>query len=222
MLQRILLLGLALVLTLGRLPAEEPPNLYTHKQQLNTYIATGEYGKDVTRVAAEANKYLVKRIPKGIPKRDKTSKKLAVVFDIDETTLSNVRHIQASDYGYIPETWNAWVAEGQCTAIYPVQAVYQTAVNARVDVFFITGRKDSDAPGTERNLHQVGYETWTKIFYKPADFKESTRAFKIATRRQLTAEGYLIIANLGDQNSDLIGGYAERWFKLPNPFYIAN
>jgi hypothetical protein len=24
---------------------------------------------------------------------------------------------------------------------------------------------------------------------------------------------------LGDQNSDLTGGYAERGFKLPNPYY---
>jgi hypothetical protein len=29
----------------------------------------------------------------------------------------------------------------------------------------------------------------------------------------------VIIANLGDQFSDLAGGYAERTFKLPNPFY---
>ena len=28
------------------------------------------------------------------------------------------------------------------------------------------------------------------------------------------------IANLGDQESDLIGGHAERTFKLPNPFYL--
>jgi HAD superfamily, subfamily IIIB (Acid phosphatase) len=39
-------------------------------------------------------------------------------------------------------------------------------------------------------------------------------------RRKLTAEGYIIIANIGDQDSDLTGGYAERIFKLPNPFYL--
>lgn len=221
----LLATGLALALIAPAAPAQqtaEPKNLYTHKQEITAYVATGQYGREVTAVAAQANKYLVKRIPKGIPKRDKGSKKLAVVFDIDETTLSNVRHIQAMDYGYTAKIWDAWVAEGQCTAIYPVQAVYQTALNAMVDVFFITGRSEGDAPGTERNLRQVGYESWTRIIYKPKDFAESTKAFKIATRRQLAAEGYLIIANLGDQNSDLLGGYAERTFKLPNPFYITN
>lgn len=222
MLKRLLPPGLALVFAVGTLPAVEPANLYTLKQQVMTYVATGEYGRDVTKVAAEANRYLVKRIPRGIPKYAKTSKKLAVVFDIDETTLSNVRHIQTQDYGYIARSWEAWVAEGQCTAIYPVQAVYQTAQNAKVDVFFITGRKESDAPSTERNLRQVGYENWARIIYKPNGFAESTKAFKIDARRKLAAEGYLIIANIGDQNSDLVGGYAERVFKLPNPFYITN
>ena len=32
-------------------------------------------------------------------------------------------------------------------------------------------------------------------------------------------QGFLIIANLGDQASDLAGGYAERAYKIPNPFY---
>ena len=32
--------------------------------------------------------------------------------------------------------------------------------------------------------------------------------------------GYLIILNVGDQESDLTGGFADRTFKLPNPFYF--
>ncbi len=39
--------------------------------------------------------------------------------------------------------------------------------------------------------------------------------------QQIEAEGYVIIANIGDQTSDLIGGYAEKTFKLPNPLYLA-
>jgi len=222
MLKRLLTLGLVLVFALGPVTAVEPTNLSTVKQQVGLYVASGEYGREVVRVAAEANKYLTRRIPRGIPKYNKTARKLAVVFDIDETTLSNVRHIQANDYGYLPKIWDAWVAQGQGTAIHPVQAVYLTAINAQVDVFFITGRTPESAAATERNLRQVGYEKWTGIHYKPADWDQSTRGFKTETRRQLVASGYLIIANIGDQNSDLVGGHAERTFKLPNPFYIVN
>src|SRR3954469_3653973 len=222
MLNRPLALGLALLLSVGTLTAVEPLNLYTAKQQVTSYVATGEYGRNVAEVAATANKYLVRRIPKGIPRSAKHATKLAVVFDIDETTLSNLRHIQTNDYGYLPKVWNAWVNEGQATAIYPVQAVYNTALNAKIDIFFITGRSPETAAATERNLRQVGYETWARIIYKPEDFAESTKAFKIDARRKLTAEGYLVIASIGDQNSDLLGGYAEQTFKLPNPFYIVN
>ena len=31
--------------------------------------------------------------------------------------------------------------------------------------------------------------------------------------------GFTIILSVGDQESDLKGGYAERTFKLPNPVY---
>jgi len=38
-------------------------------------------------------------------------------------------------------------------------------------------------------------------------------------RGKIAAQGYTIIVNVGDQQSDLDGGYAERAYKLPNPFY---
>jgi acid phosphatase len=43
---------------------------------------------------------------------------------------------------------------------------------------------------------------------------------KTAARRALYREGYTIVANLGDQESDLRGGYAEHIFKLPDPLYL--
>jgi hypothetical protein len=44
--------------------------------------------------------------------------------------------------------------------------------------------------------------------------------YKTAARRALYREGYTIVANLGDQESDLRGGYAERTFKVPDPLYL--
>lgn len=44
--------------------------------------------------------------------------------------------------------------------------------------------------------------------------------FKAAERRKLVEQGYTIIVNMGDQMSDLEGGFAERTYKLPNPFYF--
>ncbi|HVT74790.1 MAG TPA: HAD family acid phosphatase [Lacunisphaera sp.] len=200
-------------------PALEPPNLFPHKQELRAYVESGEYARSVADVALSANKYLVRRMRHA----PKPGKKLAVVFDIDETTLSNLPHILAEDFGYIPHAWDAWVAEGHARAIVPVQTVYETAIRGKVDVFFITARSEAQSAATERNLREVGYDTWTRIIYLPTGQPPTSIArFKTDARRRLTEEGYVIIANIGDQASDLVNGYAERTFKLPNPFYLAN
>jgi HAD superfamily, subfamily IIIB (Acid phosphatase) len=47
----------------------------------------------------------------------------------------------------------------------------------------------------------------------------SAADFKAPERRRITERGYTIVLALGDQESDLLGGYAERTFKLPNPVY---
>lgn len=208
-----------LALSLAPARAREPVNLDTSKTAVRRYVDTGEYAQEVAAVALSATHYLNKRIPRGAKDR-----KMAVVFDIDETTLSNAPHIIAQDFGYRDEVWDQWVKSAQARAIVPVQVAYDLAVREKVEVFFITGRSESQRAATERNLRDVGYETWTRIFFKPApaanEKKLTAREYKTGVRRQLTAEGYVIIANFGDQHSDLDGGYAEKTFKLPNPFYL--
>jgi predicted secreted acid phosphatase len=212
------LLALAglLAFNLAPLPAAEPANLDHAKQAVNRYIGSGEYGRDLANAAVKAGKYLAKRVAR--PARE--GEKRAVVFDIDETTLTNLSHITAQDFGYLPAVWSRWVASGQARAIVPVQLVYDVAVQNHVAVFFITGRGQADAAGTEKNLRETGYATWTKIHYKPEGFAGTAEAYKTAVRKQLVAEGYTILLNIGDQESDLAGGFAERTFKLPNPFYL--
>jgi len=48
----------------------------------------------------------------------------------------------------------------------------------------------------------------------------STIHYKSATRAHIESLGYDIVANFGDQFSDLKGGFADRRFKLPNPNYF--
>ena len=48
----------------------------------------------------------------------------------------------------------------------------------------------------------------------------SAASFKAAERKKITERGYTIILNMGDQQSDLAGGFAEKTFKLPNPGYL--
>jgi hypothetical protein len=55
---------------------------------------------------------------------------------------------------------------------------------------------------------------------KPDDYHEnSVIPFKSGARKEIEEKGHTIIVNVGDQYSDLAGGYSERVFKLPDPFY---
>ncbi len=46
-----------------------------------------------------------------------------------------------------------------------------------------------------------------------------TIQYKSGTRAYIESQGYDIVADFGDQYSDLLGGYADKTFKLPNPSY---
>jgi len=46
-----------------------------------------------------------------------------------------------------------------------------------------------------------------------------TQLYKSGTRAYIESQGYTIVANFGDQFSDLFGGYSMRKFKMPNPNY---
>jgi predicted secreted acid phosphatase len=48
----------------------------------------------------------------------------------------------------------------------------------------------------------------------------TTIHYKSATRAYVESLGYDIVGNFGDQFSDLVGGSADRTFKLPNPNYF--
>jgi predicted secreted acid phosphatase len=87
-------------------------------------------------------------------------------------------------------------------------------------VFFITGRPANLREATERNLKDQGYE-WTGVILQPPGAQFASAAdFKAPERRKITDQGYTIVLSMGDQQSDLAGGYAERTFKLPNPIYF--
>ena len=48
----------------------------------------------------------------------------------------------------------------------------------------------------------------------------TVRGFKAAARKQIQDNGYTIIANVGDQFSDLDENPGETQFHVPNPFYF--
>ena len=193
--------------------SREPANIFSLKREIRAYVDSGRYDREIAAAAERARGWVEERAPRG-------GGRLAIVFDLDETLLANWPHISADDFGYIPARWDAWVREASAPAIAPVRELYRTARRLGVEVIFLTGRHERDRADTVKNLRAIDCGEYAALICKPDDAKETTGVFKTAARRRIVAEGRAIIANIGDQESDLAGGFAERVFKLPNPFYL--
>jgi acid phosphatase len=203
----------------------QPPNLGVLKLQLLEYKCLGGYDRDIAKVTAEARAYVEQRAAEvSMP---------ALVLDIDETSLSNWTELEANDFGFIllgkctlqpafPCGNNDWVLNHTADAIGPTRDLFNAAKAKGLAVFFITGRFEPQRAATMSNLSLVGYQGWSGLALRPdGDAKmRSVREYKTAERAKIAAQGYTIIANVGDQYSDLDGGFAERTFKMPNPFYF--
>ena len=69
-------------------------------------------------------------------------------------------------------------------------------------------------------LLAAGYTHWNGLYLAPDNYhQKSIIPFKAAVRKKITGMGYDVVLSIGDQYSDLLGGYDDRKFKLPNPYY---
>jgi len=198
-----------------------PTNLSIQKQRLMTYHDTGEYYSDISSVTQKALYYLKFRINQN--NRLSSPKQLAIIFDIDETALSNYDDMVYLNFGGTEHDKEALEADAHDPPIPYVRTLYKFAKNNGVSVFFITGRRERLRMMTEKNLLNDGYTQWAGLFMKPNDYSlPSVTPYKVAMRKHITQMGYDIIFNMGDQESDLKGGYADMVFKVPDPFYLVS
>jgi predicted secreted acid phosphatase len=201
----------------------EPANVGDAKIAATRYHDSGAYERDLATAAASAEAWLTQRAP--------TATRPAIVFDIDETALSNWEVIKADDFGFVfpgpcarlpdgPCGWEAWGLRGQARAIDATLKLYRHARSLNVAVFFVTARPEAQRQATIRNLHTAGYNTFQELMMPANGAKYASSAdFKAPRRAAIEQAGYTIIANVGDQPSDLAGGHAEKAFLMPDPFY---
>jgi len=211
----IVFLGVVLALAGCTTASHEPRNLDALKDEIRAYVRSGAHDREVAAVAAQAKAWIETRAA-----QRRAGERLAVVIDLDETLLSNLPFMLEQDLGGSDAAWEAWQGAGQDAAIGPVREVYRAARRVGVEVIFLTGRREHLRAATEKNLRAIDCGDYGALVCKPEAWKGSAAEYKAAQRKRLAGEGRTIIANLGDQDSDLAGGYAERTFKLPDPFYF--
>jgi predicted secreted acid phosphatase len=198
--------------------AKIPENLTCAKRAIINYYDSGEYEKDVNLVVQDAEQYLQKRIQENNSVAE--PQKLAIVFDIDDTSLSNFLGNKKRDFSGLPELIEESYHEANAPAIKPVLHLYNEAIKNGVTVFFISFRPDDVRSYTITNLQKSGFYGWSELYLpNNEEIKLPAQTYKTAVREMLTKNGYDIILNLGDQDSDLNGGYAEHVDKIPNPLY---
>ena len=210
---------------------DEPMNVGEYKRKLTNYKCSGDYDKAVARELDKAIDYVEQHVS--------DTPKPALVLDIDETSLSNWTAILTSDYAFIKKGtcdltvdgacgFEAWQLRAADEAIVPTLKLYSVAKDKGVTVFFITGRCDAGhmREATKANLKSAGYGVVddANLIMRSKESCEtkldSVVAFKAPARGEIEKQGYKIIANVGDQWSDLNGGFSEQNFKVPNPFYF--
>jgi predicted secreted acid phosphatase len=161
--------------------------------------------------------------------------KPAVVFDADDTTLWTYdMEDGAMKFNFDPVLQDTWVQDERFAAVPGMPELVADVADAGCTVFGLTGRSNSQKYATLGNLTKVGYSDfranryftkWNSGAQPPAyvdcgaDNSCSTIEYKSQTRKHIEDTGYDIVANLGDQFSDLIGGSADQVYKLPNPTY---
>ena len=158
--------------------------------------------------------------------------KLAVVMDIDDTSLSSYCEMKREAFGYVGPMFNGWVVTPEAAVAIPgALRLFHEAGAAGLAVFFITGRPGVQVQGsggtdqtaaTAKNLEAAGFHGWAGLALRNgAENSMATIAYKAAERQKIVGKGYRIALSVGDQWSDLLGDpQAGVSVKLPNPFYF--
>ncbi|MEW1616531.1 MULTISPECIES: HAD family acid phosphatase [unclassified Streptomyces] len=160
-----------------------------------TGVDYGRWRQDVAAVAAEARPWLETRTGNA------GGEKQAIVLDIDNTALETHFH----------PFWKT-----PTPAVADVRELARYADSRGVAVFFVTARPDIVRSLTRWNLEQADYPVDGLYVRALPDIFAEVSAYKTEKRAEIEAKGYKIIANIGNNDSDIVGGHAERTFKLPD------
>jgi hypothetical protein len=202
-----------------------PNNIDGGDKTLHEFSPTGAYANEMGGIVDDAEKYLGKPKADNVPPG--TTK--AVLFDVDDTTLNTYSYEIYSNFVYNPTTNGYFVDAAVFPAVPHMVGLEHYAEAQGYTVFFLTGRPVAQHDGTLTNLTDEGYDVVDANLYLrnrtappaylPCEPTCTTIQYKSLTRQHIESLGYHIVANFGDQFSDLTGGFADQTFKLPNPMY---
>ncbi|MFF9016002.1 HAD family acid phosphatase [Streptomyces sp. NPDC014870] len=190
-------LALTTLLVVVPAPAASAADPDTHSTSAAAFddVDYTTWRRDVAAVVAQARPYIEER------SKNAGREKQAIVLDIDNSSLETDFH----------PFW-----ELPTPAIADVRDLVEDAHERGVAVFFVTARPGIIYSLTHWNLKQAGYPVDGLYVRSLPDLFHEVSAYKTEKRAEIEAKGYTIIANIGNNTTDIVGGHAERAFKLPD------
>ncbi|MEV0088630.1 HAD family acid phosphatase [Saccharopolyspora sp. NPDC050642] len=195
--------------------AEPGPNLTDVKRSIVDYHDSGQWEADIAEADRRGQDYLAQRLAEGVPKP-------AIVLDIDDTSVSTYEYGLGIDFGFEQESSDEFVLARGPAGIAATRDLARFADSRGVAVFFVTGRRENPEmrEASLLDLQEEGFPAPAALYLRPVDDHEpSVVPYKSGARADIERQGYRIVLSVGDQESDLAGGHAERGVKLPNPMY---
>lgn len=187
---------------------------------IEEYYDSGQVKRDQESIAKAARQWIYSWVDDkcgGSPK----SCDATVVFDIDETLLSNYDYYKSTGFTFTQDGWNAFTESCGTTAIGPTRDLYRKLVRDGFAVVLLTGRSDSERSATAECLRKRGIKDWHELILRTqAEASLSADVYKSQNRADLQAEGHRIVASIGDQVSDMSKGRLKAGFLLPNLMYF--
>ena len=150
--------------------------------------STRQWQRDVAEVLSAAWDDLGHDLPDG---------DLAIVLDIDNTSIGSY-----------------WDNDSHPLPAEATLDLARWADRNSISIMFVTNRRESGRDYAISQLRNVGYPV-DGMYMKTTD-SGTPASRKTAARRAITADGYRIVANIGNNEHDLVGGYADHAYLLPN------
>jgi acid phosphatase len=198
--------------TCGGEYCKRPQNLSIARDKVAAYYESHCYHDEVAQLVQRAIVHFSKKVA--------SEDKLVVIFDIDETILSEYWYLKGIQFGYVPELDHAWIMKGEIPAIPEVKKFYDFLLRQGYHIVFITGRRYQEYEATLKNLKREGIVNFDQLITRsPEDEKLSIREYKQRKRLQLEKEGYTIVGCISDQRGDCEGCCVGYTMKIPNYVY---
>ena len=199
--------------TLGGAPSQRarqhiPPNLVNP----DDYMASATYEQFVDHLCTHGRHAISNYMQR--PRLGKA----AMVFDVDDTLVRTSKKAQ-QDFAAQMMALGRTVPRGYLPPLAPVVDLYKWAKAQGIRTVLITGRPETSKAVTLANLEWLGIGGWDHTFFCDPTYHGPREPFKSRTRALMATDDYDIVANVGDQESDVRGPHSGVVIKLPNPSY---